>query len=292
MKSLIQSCAKVIYSDHYRDIFELPVLDVLDWFRFHGLLLFRGFEVDDKKMQAFAEQFSSRFIRDPQKETVGSINGVVQLVVNGIDDFGLHSENASSPYRPDVVCFCCAVPAARDGETIVCDGVRVWQELSNSIQSLFLSQKIQYEHNFPVEQWRSFFGSGTTIVDVKKALDEIDGISYSVDKNQAVALKYTCSAVVKTKFDSQDSFANSILIEYENQDVLLEDGSEIPNAVIEEVKEITEKLTQEIRWQPGDLVMIDNSRFMHGRRAFTDMRRKIYTNLSYLKPELVNYIVN
>jgi hypothetical protein len=175
------------------------------------------------------------------------------------------------------------VPAAEGGETIVCDGVRAWKEFSKPVQSLFLSQKVKYPHNFSPEQWKNFFGSGTTIVDVKQALDELEGVSYSVDDNQSVSLEYTCSAVVKTKFDYQDAFANSIITDHENQEVLLEDGSPIPNVVIEEIKVVTDKLTQEIQWQPGDLVMIDNSRFMHGRRAFTDMRRKIYTNLSYLK---------
>ena len=286
MKSLVHSSAKVIYSHNHSNILGLPVKESLDWFKLYGLLIFRGFEVDDKEMKAFAEQFSSRFIRDPQKETVGSIDGVVQFVVNGMDDFGLHSENASSPYRPDIVCFCCAVPAAQGGETIVCDGVRVWKELSKPVQSLFLSQKIKYIHNFPAEQWKNFFGSGTTIADVKRVLNELEDVSYSVDENQSVALEYTCSAVVKTKFNHQNAFANSILIEYENQDVLLEDGSPLSDAIIEEIKEVSDKLTQEIQWQPGDLAMIDNSRFMHGRRAFTDTRRKIYTNLSYLKPEL------
>jgi alpha-ketoglutarate-dependent taurine dioxygenase len=42
-------------------------------------------------------------------------------------------------------------------------------------------------------------------------------------------------------------------------------------------------LTGEISWQPGDLVMIDNSRFLHGRRAFNDDRRRIFALLSYLK---------
>ena len=275
--------AKIITHDSDLDIVELSTIQILDYFRSYGLLLFRGFEVDDKKMQAFAEKFSSKFIRDPGKQTVGSIDGVVQLVVNGTDARGLHSENASSPYRPDIICFCCAVPAAEDGETIVCDGARVWKDLSKASQLLFRAQKIKYPHKFSAEQWRSFFGSDTTIIDVKHALDEIEGVSYSVDENQSVSLEYTCSAVVKTKFSNEDAFANSIITDYENQNVLLEDGSLIPNSVIEDIKEVTDRLTQEISWQSGDLLMIDNSRFMHGRRSFTDTRRKIYTNLSYLK---------
>ena len=120
--------AKIITRNNNLDILELSTARILDHFSSYGLLLFREFEVDDEKMLAFAEQFSSEFVRDPGKQTVGSIDGVVQLVVNGMDARALHSENASTPYRPDVVCFCCAVPAAQGGETIVCDGVRDWKE--------------------------------------------------------------------------------------------------------------------------------------------------------------------
>ena len=40
-------------------------------------------------------------------------------------------------------------------------------------------------------------------------------------------------------------------------------------------------LTQEILWQAGDLVMIDNSR-LDDCRAFNDNRRRLFALLSYL----------
>jgi len=275
--------AKIITRDNNLDILELSTAEIWNYFKSYGLLFFRGFEVDRKKMQAFADQFSSRFMLNSVKETIDSLDGFADLIDNGTDARGLHREDSSIPWQPDVVCFGCAVPAAQGSETIVCDAAKVWKELSEPTQSLFLSQKIKYIHNFSAEQWKTFFGSDTTIVDVKRTLDELEGVSYSVDENQSICLEYTCSAVIKTRFDGQDAFANAIMACCGNQEVLLENGSLIPNAVIEEIKEVTDKLTQEIKWQTGDLVMIDNSRFMHGRRAIIDTRRKIYRIISYLK---------
>ncbi|MEM7770154.1 MAG: TauD/TfdA family dioxygenase [Cyanobacteria bacterium P01_A01_bin.37] len=257
----------------------------LDWFKSYGFLLFRGFEVDSKKMKAFAEQFSSRFIRDRGRPLVDSSDGFVSLVDGGTHYISPHCEHANSPFRPDVVWFCCAVPVAQGGETLVWDGVQVWQEMSEELRKLFLDKKIRFFQKFPAAAWKYFLGTGSTIVDVKKTLDSLEGVSYQINPDQSVSLEYVCSAVVKTRYHNHDAFANSLISEYKNPRgvVTFEDGSPIPEAAINEIKEIMNRLTEVISWQFGDLAMIDNTRFLHGRRAFKDTKRRILSLLSYLK---------
>ena len=48
---------------------------------------------------------------------------------------------------------------------------------------------------------------------------------------------------------------------------------------MDEVRHVTAELTVDIRWQDGDLVMIDNRRVMHGRRAIEDRRRSLFIGL-------------
>ena len=43
----------------------------------------------------------------------------------------------------------------------------------------------------------------------------------------------------------------------------------IPQSILNEIKKEAEELTYEIKWSKNDLVMVDNKRFMHGRRAYT-----------------------
>ena len=277
--------AKIITRDNNLDILELSTAQILDYFRSYGLLLFRGFEVDDKKMKVFAKQFSSKFIRDQDRLLVDSSDGFVGLVDGGTHYISPHCEHANSPFRPDVVWFCCAVPAAQGGETLVWDGVRVWQEMSTQLRQLFCNKKIRFSQKFPASAWKHFLGRGSTIVDVKRTLDGLEGVSYQINPDQSVSLDYVCSAVVKTKYGNHEAFANSLISEYKNPRgvVTFEDGSPIPETVINEIKEIMNRLTEGIPWQSGDLAMIDNSRFLHGRRAFKDTRRRILTTLSYLK---------
>lgn len=126
----------------------------------------------------------------------------------------------------------------------------------------------------------------------------MEDVNYQIQEDESIDFEYTCSVVGKTKFCKQDTFANSLIFYYRypeileeiNKDrsesgviVLFEDGSIIPNAAINEIKGVLDQLTGVISWQAGDLVMIDNSRFLHGRRAFQDTRRQIFSHLSYLK---------
>jgi len=46
----------------------------------------------------------------------------------------------------------------------------------------------------------------------------------------------------------------------------LSDQREIPNYIYNEIKTSSDKLTYEHNWGKNDLIMIDNKRFMHGRR--------------------------
>ena len=46
------------------------------------------------------------------------------------------------------------------------------------------------------------------------------------------------------------------------------DGQEIPKKILEEIKQKADDLTYEHSWEKGDFLMVDNLRFLHGRRAY------------------------
>jgi hypothetical protein len=289
--SLKNSTNKIIYSDQCKDIFSLPVTKIQERFKSCGILLFRGFGISHESMQEFAEQFSSRFTRDDDKPLVDP-NGFVSSVDIGMHEILPHRENGSSPFSPDAVWFCCTIPAAEGGETLFWDGIQVWQKLSEELKQLFISNKIKFVHKFPANKWKHFLGSDATIDDAKRLLDSINSIKYQIDDEQSIYTEYICSAVVKTKYSNQDAFVNDIITNNSNlkgsanleleSSLTFEDGSLIPDAAIEEIEKVMSTLTEDIRWQAGDLVMIDNSRFLHGRRAFNDSRRRLFALLSYL----------
>ncbi|MEV5379877.1 TauD/TfdA family dioxygenase [Streptomyces nondiastaticus] len=56
-------------------------------------------------------------------------------------------------------------------------------------------------------------------------------------------------------------------------DVLYGDGTPIPDAVVDAVRGAFARHTRRFSWRPGDLLVIDNMRWSHGREAFTGERR-------------------
>lgn len=279
------SGARILHNHDGRQLLELPVEEVRELFKSAGVVMFRGFGADPWMMKAFADRFALRFNRDRLRPPVEGSDGLVQAVTEGMGYIEPHSEQANSPFRPDALWFCCETPTAEGGETLYWDGVRLWQQLTPSLRTLFGSKKLRFFQRYDRDKWQLFLGPGSTLDDVRRTLDPVEGVSYHVTPDDAIYLEYVCPAVVKTRYGGAAAFANSLLSEQKNtlgQLMTFDDGTPIPQSVVDEVREAMVPLTEEIVWQPGDLAFIDNSRFLHGRNAFTDTRRRIFSCLSFL----------
>ena len=284
IESLGTSTGKIIHcSDEYPDIFHLPAAEIMDLFSSSGILLFRGFGVTHNQMKKFAESLSSNLVEDYIRPRVDA-EQFIHFVDPGMKELVVHSEHAYSPLRPDAIWFCCVVPAAQDGETIFCDGVQLWKELSESTKQLFLDKKLNFVYDgIPCEVFKRLISPDATTAHIRLMLDSIEGVTYQINPDESVSMEYSCSAVMKTKYGNYDAFANSLLPQYAGEGkAAFADGSLVPDGVIDEIKTVADKLMGNISWQAGDLAMIDNSRFMHGRREFNDEKRQIFSTLSNL----------
>ena len=76
----------------------------------------------------------------------------------------------------------------------------------------------------------------------------------------------------KSRNDYDLCFANHLLIDLRSENQLIRRSllgkKKIPQSILNEIKKKAEELTYEIKWGKNDLVMVDNKRFMHGRRAY------------------------
>ena len=113
-------------------------------------------------------------------------------------------------------------------------------------------------------------------------MDKFERFSYHINEDSTIFVQDITSAVVKTKNGNQDAFCNFVWVSHERGNEIFEDGSKLPDEVADELQKLYDKFVEEIPWQAGDLVMIDNSRFMHGRPEFKDNRRLIFTLTSNL----------
>ncbi|MEO1352215.1 MAG: TauD/TfdA family dioxygenase [Cyanobacteria bacterium J06635_15] len=316
IESLGASTGKIVHSDKdCLNILELPITEIMELFKSSGVLLFRGFGVTPGLMKTFSNKFSRAHITDFTKKSITS-DKFVNFVDNGTINRIAHSERAYLPLRPDVIWFCCTVPAEKGGETLFWDGVRVWEELSEASKKLFLSKKLKFRHEVSSSSWEkhkylyrimyrsnslfhqclrmtSFFAflmcqftnDLGALVNLKQALEELRGVSFQIDnEKQTGYFEYVCSAVAKTRYGNQNAFANSFWVyQKKTEKSIFEDDSRASDEVADEIEGVLERLVEEIPWQSGDLVMIDNSRFLHGRREFYDERRQVFTTLSNLR---------
>ncbi|PTL76231.1 TauD/TfdA family dioxygenase [Vitiosangium sp. GDMCC 1.1324] len=256
-----------------------------------GFILFRQFNTHLDAFSHFVKRMSSRISLDPARQFHGS---VAQKVDAGFDAVGLHCENGNSPFLPDLCWFYCEKAASAGSQTTVCDGYRVWNALSPATRELFLAQPIVYSRRVAEARWKSFVFH---LLEGRKPLEDIElGDLLALVRNStqtriepeadgAIHYAFQVPAVHGTLFSEQKSFANSILgpsFNYERPRITFADGSSIPDEVQEEIRVTTETLTEDIGWQDGDVVLIDNTRVMHGRRAIQDPHRTIYNALSYL----------
>jgi alpha-ketoglutarate-dependent taurine dioxygenase len=287
--SLSNDFGTTILGSADKNIFELNREDVINLFNSSSALLFRGFNVDTDTFKKFTELFSTNFVSyiggaysremiNGDKTLLSVTGGKLHTAVP------LHGEMYYRKQKPDIIWFYCASPALKDGETTICDGVQVYNELSDSTQELLHKKRLKYIRTYPADVWQRIYQTDDLNL-VEKVCHNND-THLKLNPDHSITTEYVSSAIQKSRCGNHKVFINNILpvvaqeIAGSNSSLVrLEDDSKIPDSVISEIKDVTERLTHLISWQKGDVVMIDNTRLLHGRRSFSDNQRDIYVRL-------------
>jgi alpha-ketoglutarate-dependent taurine dioxygenase len=258
-----------------------------------GHLLVRGFDPSVEEFNELVRRYSSRTTIDPARTFHGD---AAQKVDSGQDPIGLHLENGATPFAPDLLWFHC-VKAARSGsETTVCDGFRVWDALSERAREVFAAHPVKYvRNNVPKAMWQRLAAHLTgpdadpdamTVDHLYAVADRGADVVFTEAADGSLTYEYSVYAAHPTRVSARTAWANSILgpsFNYEAPEIRFADGSLIPDDVTAEYTAVTEQITEEIAWEDGDIVLIDNTRVMHGRRAITDPDRTILNAQSYAR---------
>lgn len=261
---------------------------VEDLYKASGALLFRGFALDVGTFAALTRSYCthSAFNDSPGRETVDDDNNI-QTVNLGDEAFPLHAELSRTPWRPDVCWFACITPAERDGETYICDGVEMVRQMSPQLRAALQHRKLRYTQPSQLHEAKFWLRADQPTVSLLQ--NPPDDCPYSYDivaqKPQQTFLR---PALHKCMFSDDLAFANFLLFArrylQSKRFPLFEDGSEIPDALVDELEQIGQRLQQPIPWQENDVVMLDNTRFMHARDKLpSPSLRHILTYFGYLK---------
>jgi ribulose-5-phosphate 4-epimerase/fuculose-1-phosphate aldolase/alpha-ketoglutarate-dependent taurine dioxygenase len=195
---------------------------------------------------------------------------------------------------PLKIAFCCAQPADEGGETPVADSRRVYELIDPRVREMFTNRGVMYVRNFNESldlRWQDFFQTEDERA-VEDYCREAD-IRFEWTEGGGLRTRQVCQAVAahprtrETVWFNQAHLFHVSNLEPQVREYLLEnfgeenlprnayfgDGSAIPPAALEEIRAAYGRAQIVFDWQAGDVLMLDNMLYAHGRNPFEGERR-------------------
>jgi alpha-ketoglutarate-dependent taurine dioxygenase len=275
-----------VSADSGESLEELPTQKVIDDFRRHGAILFRGFEYDLPSLSRFTARYCSRFVRNESgRRHRVSTDGTTQTVNLGREAFALHPEMSRVPWRPDIAWFACVRAPREGGETLICDGAAVAEGLSGRTRALLAQRQVMYREETPLSAFTDWLGIPPPDDDAL-ALINADSPFVFERQGEQIFRRFCRPFLHRPLFDDRLVFGNFLLFARFMLNTrafpTFEDGSVIPDEIVEQIKLVSDRLTVAHGWHPGDLLMLDNSRFLHGRNPVPEpAQREIWTQFGF-----------
>jgi len=244
----------------------------------NGWVLLRGFDLNLDKFSKLLQQFCQQLTFDPAREFADNTS---QKVNAGKEAVGLHIENGNTPFPPEYVGFYSHKSAKSGSQTTVCDGRELFKNMPVELQKKW-QQQVTVSRQLPAHLWRKYVATQhPNISFISEVTDKHLQDFITVNKNQRGtinlddSLDYAldiqpCLFSEREDKGNEISFANAILgpsFNYEKPTYTFSNGDQISELIIKQTAELAEQYTHEVNWQDGDVVLIDNKRVLHGRRA-------------------------
>ncbi len=264
-----------------------------------GAVLFRGFPVSSAKdFDAFFSAFDyqnftykeslSNAVRVNQTEFVFTANEAPKEV-----EIYLHNEMAQTPVYPGIISLFCEETAYQGGETAICRSDFIYSQLLTVEPALTKKLEelgVKYTTAMPDQdvpesgQGRSW--RGTLSVDtIAQAEEKLGSLNYSWQWNEdkSLAAQTTALPAIKTLENNRKTFFNQMIAAYLGWEGVKEnpakalcfgDDSAIPKSFLDAIVTIAQSLSYNIKWQNGDVAIVDNNLAMHGRLPYFGERKR------------------
>ena len=252
ISNLFESGGLIIYKSSEKSILDFKYAEIIALFEKYGAILFRGFKLNANQLTSFTDLYTEQYSGDALRREIRFNNKNIRNVDYGYSEVLLHSEASFTPSFPEIIWLYCNVPASISGETILCDGVRLWKMLSSELKGFFLSEQIQYELKIPVmnkkrnnvkkRPWLSqSIGAGTGYIDYS------DGCLYVYQRRYAVQ---------RSRIRDKYAFANHLFVHLDNETQLisrtLSNERYIPDSIYREITDKADTYTYDHIWEKND----------------------------------------
>lgn len=269
----------------------------------HGAIVIRaGASLSD--FEALSNELITPMVHHSTSTTVErdvvNQDGTTSTVNKGMDYIPLHREGSYAPLCPDLLMLYCVRPSAEGGQTTLCDGVELLEALPADTRQFVSDAILRWSWSATPERWMAALG-----VESKEAararLNAMSTRLQPYEKLEATFADDTLHGVfqtlcvIPTRWGRKRSFCNSLLIYHYRQATdfypkhmyvpTMGDGSPFPSEMLEEISSLARERTHSTQWQANDILIFDNSRYLHGRTGFTDTRRQIFVRMGHVKRE-------
>ena len=231
---------------------------------------------------------------------VVNADGTTSTVNKGMDYIPLHREGSYAPGCPDLLMLYCVRPADAGGQTQLCDGVELLQAMPASTRKFVADAILKWSWRATPERWMATLGVDSKeaalarLARMKTRLPSWENLEVEFDGDTLTGVFQTL-CVIPTKWGRKRSFCNSLLIYHYREATefypkhhyvpTMGDGSPFPYNVLVEISNLATERTHSTHWQQNDILIFDNSRYMHGRTGFTDTQRRILVRMGHVKGE-------
>lgn len=251
-----------------------------------GIILFDNFNINNELFFKFTKKFTNLFSNDAVRRETKFGNKYLKSVDVGNHIIEMHSEASFTTSCPEIIWFYCIKPPKNDegGLTKICDGIKLWDNLSIETKKFFLKNPITYNLNIylnekknkKTQEWIfNFPGAHDVKVDWKKGL---------------IKYKMTKFLINETKFPNKLAFANHLLSVAQEAQIIncfYGNKKKIPLKILKEIRHLTEKLSYKHHWKKNQILMINNKRFIHGRTEIKKGSIREIINVQTLKSNLI-----
>lgn len=190
---------------------------------------------------------------------------------------GFHSEDAYTPFRPDVLWFVCLSASGDDGApTYLVDGEVVLADLGPEWQEFCRANAFRYDRRWAAYVWQQALGT-TDPTELARHLSGLPGVEHHFLDDGALCVSVV-APIVTTLEDGRESFANTApqaTTQPAFYGMSLADGTPVPAELVTHVDEIAARHEFPLRWRQGDLAAIDNRRMMHRRGGYAGTARDL-----------------